>query len=119
MARRGGYTLTVRHGPDVHREVFDELTAALAELERRAEQVRAQGSLEEVSMLRDFAPDQQVAARLEISTGGFLRGRDAGVDVMGDGSVVPYQGGMRREELKPRRGRSAYETVGQALKEPE
>ncbi|MEK6276455.1 MAG: hypothetical protein AABM29_00350 [Actinomycetota bacterium] len=116
MSRRGGYTLTVRHGPDVHREVFHELTAAVAELERRAEQVRAEGSLEKVSMLRDFEPDQQIAARLEISTGGFLRGRDAGVDVMGDGSIVPYQGGVRRQELTPRRGRSVYETVGEALK---
>jgi hypothetical protein len=115
VARRDGYTLTVRHGPAVQRESFDELRDAVAELERRAEAVRAGTPLEKVSMLRDFEPAEQVAARLEISTGGFLRGRDAGVDVMGDGSVVPYRGGIRRERLEPRQGQSPYEAVGRAL----
>ena len=38
-------------------------------------------------------------AAIELSTGGFLRGRDAGVDVMGDGSLVPYAGGIRKRTL--------------------
>ncbi len=47
-------------------------------------------------MLRDFEPGERVAARLELSTGGLLRGRAAGVDVMGDGSLVAVRGGVRR-----------------------
>lgn len=50
-------------------------------------------------MLRQFEPEVRVAARLELSTGGFLRKRDAGVDVMGDGTLVAYSGGIRRREL--------------------
>jgi hypothetical protein len=114
MAGRGGYTLTVRHGSAVRREHFDELAEALAELERRAEQVRAEGPLEGLSALRDFEPGRQVHARLEISTGGLLRRRDAGVDVMGDGSTVPYVGGIRRRALEPDRG-DPYAAVADAL----
>ena len=66
-------------------------------------------------MLREFGPDERVAARLEISTGGWLRGRAAGVDVMGDGSVVPFRGGISRSELDPRRGESAFDAVRRAL----
>jgi hypothetical protein len=66
-------------------------------------------------MLRRFEPSQRVAARLEISTGGWLRGHAAGVDVMGDGSVVPFRGGMARSELEPRRGESAFDAVRRAL----
>jgi hypothetical protein len=117
VARRDGYTLTVRHGSDVQRESYEELEPAVAEMERRAEAVRSEGPLEKASMLRDFEPEQQVAARIEISTGGFLRGRDAGVDVMGDGSVVPFRGGVRRERLEPKRGQSAYQAVGKALRD--
>ena len=47
-------------------------------------------------MLREFEPAGQVAGRVEISTGGLLRrGEDAGVDVMGDGTLVAFSGGMR------------------------
>ena len=55
-------------------------------------------------MLRDFEPADQVAARLEISGKGLLRAPTAGVDVMGDGSLVPFSGSVRREELEPPRG---------------
>jgi hypothetical protein len=52
-------------------------------------------------MLRTFAPADQVAGRVEVSTGGFLRrGADAGVDVMGDGRFVAFRGGIRREEVE-------------------
>lgn len=64
-----------------------------------AERVRDEGPLDSVSMLRDYAPGDRVAARLEISRGGMLRGSSAGVDVMGDGSLVPFAGGVRRRPL--------------------
>ena len=52
-------------------------------------------------MLRAFEPGRQVAGRVELSTGGVLRrGRTAGVDVMGDGTFVVFEGGVRREPLE-------------------
>ena len=51
-------------------------------------------------MLRDFEPGDRVAARLELSTGGALRGRTAGIDLMGDGSLVAYAGGIGRRALE-------------------
>jgi hypothetical protein len=56
-----------------------------------------------------------VAARIELSSGGWLRGREAGVDVMGDGTLVPYEGGIRREPLEAGQGRSAFEAVRKAM----
>jgi hypothetical protein len=109
------YRLTVRHGSSVKRESFDRLEEALGAMEARAEQVRAEGPLEGVKMLRDFEPKARVAARIELSTGGWLRGRDAGVDVMGDGSLVPYSGGVRRRELASLPGESPFEVIRREL----
>src|SRR5919106_5399841 len=102
-----GYQLTVRHGSRVDRERFDDLDAAVAELRRRVEEVRDEGPLETVKAFREYEPAKRVAARLELSSGGWLRGREAGIDVMGDGTVVPYTGGIRREPLEAGGGRSA------------
>jgi hypothetical protein len=84
-------------------------------LERRAEQIRAESRAEAVSAIRTYEPSDQVMARLEIAAPGRLRGRDAGVDVRGDGSLVPYRGGVFRRELEPREGQSPYETIREAL----
>ena len=99
LTSMAAWQLTIRHGPKVERERFDELEGAIAELRRRAEEVRGDGPLDSVKAFRDYGPEKRVAARLEISTGGFMRGRDAGVDVMGDGSLVPYSGGIRKRVL--------------------
>jgi hypothetical protein len=96
------YRLTVRQGPRVTREKFQDLDAAIAALETRAKEIRAAGPLAPRKMLREFEPEVQVAGRVELSTGGLLRRReDAGVDVMGDGTFVAFRGGMRRTELDP------------------
>lgn len=110
-----GYQLTIRHGPRVERERFDDLDAAIAELRRRAEEVRGEGPLDAVSAFRDYEPGQRVAARLELSRGGWLGGREAGVDVMGNGAVVPYTGGIRKRPLDAGQGRSAFEAVRKEL----
>ena len=110
-----GWVLTVRHRSDVDREHFGSLEAAIEALRAQAESIRAEGPLEAVGSLRDFEPGEQVHARLEISSGGLLRGRDAGIDVMGDGTYVPYRGGLRRTQLDPRDGQSPFEAVGEAL----
>jgi hypothetical protein len=66
-------------------------------------------------MLRDFDPGQRVAARLELAAGGWLRGREAGVDVMGDGSLVAYSGTIRKRTLDSPGAESPVEAVRAAL----
>lgn len=87
----------------------------MAAAEREVERVRAAGPLDTVKALREFAPAARVAARLEISTGGWLRGTAAGVDVMGDGEIVAFAGGVRRQPLEPRDGETALAAVRREL----
>jgi hypothetical protein len=107
--------LTIRQGARVFRESFDGLDDAIAALEREADAIRGEGGLESISMLRDFEPGERVAARLEISTGRLLRGRAVGVDVMGDGSLVAFSGGITRSQLEPRAGESPFDAIRRAL----
>ena len=108
------WKLTVRRGSQVRRSDFDHLDDAMAELRAQAEEVRQEGPLRPRSMLRDFTPAEQVAARIEISGRGLIRRPTAGVDVKGDGAIVPFIGGVRREELEAQGG-SAYDAVRNAL----
>ena len=110
------WKLTERRGPKVTREDFDRLDDAVDQMRRRAEEVRAAGPLQPRSMLRDFEPGDQVAARLEISGKGWLRAPTAGVDVKGDGTFVPFKGGMGRKELQAEAGASAFDAVRDALR---
>jgi hypothetical protein len=110
-----GYRLTVRHGSRVERESFDDLADAVAAMERAVAEARAGGPLESVKMLRDFEPGERVAARIELSTGGWLRGREAGIDVMGDGRLVAYRGGMGRRALDAGSDEAAFEAVRSEL----
>jgi hypothetical protein len=105
----------VRHGSLVERERFATLPEALAELERRAEQIRDQGGLPQISGFRDYEPGDRVAARLELSGRGILSRADAGLDVMGDGALVCFRGAVVRRRLEPDRGRTPYETIAEAL----
>jgi hypothetical protein len=111
------WKLTVRHGSDVDHEQFDDLREAMASMRERALGIRSQGPLRPVSSLRDFEPGDQVAARLEISTGGFLRKKVAGVDVRGDGAFVPFRGGVVREELDPTEYDTPFDVVRETLEE--
>jgi hypothetical protein len=77
--------------------------------------IRDEGPLDEINALRDFGPGARVHARLELSTGGLFRGREAGVDVMGDGALVPYVGVVRKRGLEPRDGETAFDAVRRAL----
>jgi hypothetical protein len=110
-----GYKLTIRHGSEVKREEFETLEEAIDELERRAEAIRSEGPLEGVKMFRDYEPGQRVAARLEITGPGRVRRPEAGLDVMGDGHLVAYRGGIFKKELEPREGGTAYDAVRAAL----
>ena len=75
----------------------------------------AEGSLSEVSMLREFEPGERVAARIEVSRGGVLRGSSAGVDVMGDGTMVAFAGSVGRRPLDPATGEDAFDAVRRKL----
>ena len=110
------WKLTERRGPRVTRDDFDRLDDAVAELRRRAEEVRAAGPLKPRSMIRDFEPGDQVASRLEISGKGWLRASTAGVDVKGDGTFVGFTGAMRREELEPDGGDTVFDAVKKVLR---
>lgn len=117
LAAMGRFTLTVREGPRVERERFESLSEALGRLRSRVEELRGEGDLPTVKMLREFGPEQRVRARLEIAAGSRLRRREAGVDVMGDGSVVPYRGGTFKRHLDPPDGVGYEQALLEALAE--
>ena len=111
------YWLTVRTGPKVARERFDTLDDALEELEARAAQLTLRPKRGTIDVkLRQFAPEVQVAARLEVAgPGRFLPAKRGGVDVRGDGSVQAYVGGVRRRLLKAKGRTTPVEALRQAL----
>ena len=110
------YKLTVRHGSRVERESFSLIDDAIAALEERVKEIRSSGPLQPRKMIREYEPGVQVAGRVTITYGStFLRrGDEAGVDVMGDGSLVAFAGGTGRIELDPGRD-GPFAAVRQAL----
>jgi hypothetical protein len=112
---RPKWKLTVRHGSDVDQLHFDNIDEAVAGMRELALEIRSEGPLRAVRSLRDFEPGDQVAARLQISGGGFLRKRAAGVDVRGDGAFVPFRGGVVREELDPTDYDTPFDLVRETL----
>ena len=85
-------------------------------MREEAEEVVAEGPLAPRKMIRDYEPDALVAARFEISTGGLFGGDTAGLDVMGDGRLVPFRGGIMRRELEPKGNQTPYDAVRKALR---
>jgi hypothetical protein len=80
-----------------------------------ADEVGDAAPLRAVKLFREYEPGERVAARLEISTGGPLRGRDAGLDVMGDGRLVPYAGAVRRRSLELEADETPFDAVRREL----
>jgi hypothetical protein len=109
------WKLTVRDGSDVEHAEFDELDEAVAAMRSRALQIRTGGPAESVAALRDFGPEDQVRARLQLSGKGWLRKPVAGVDVRGDGTFMPFRGSMRREELDPSGHETPFDLVRETL----
>jgi hypothetical protein len=105
----------VRNGSEVSHESFDELDDAIARMREKALEIRAAGPAKPVSGLRDFAPEDQVRARLQISGKGLLRKPVAGVDLRGDGAFMPFRGGVRREELDPSEHETPFDLVRETL----
>ncbi len=112
------WKLTIRHGSDVSHESFEDLGEAIAEMRRRALEIRSEGPARPVSMLRSFRPADRVLARLQLAGGGrLLGGRTAGIDLRGDGTFVPYRGGLRREELDPTDYDTPFDVVRETLEQ--
>ena len=116
---RSRWKLTVRHGSEVSHESFRDLGAAVAAMRERALAIRSEGPVRAVRSLRDFEPGDQVRARLQLSGGGLLRKSVAGVDVRGDGTFVPFAGGMAREELDPTHHDTPFDLVRETLEAEE
>jgi hypothetical protein len=109
------WRLTIRHGPRVRSEEFDDLDHVIAALRLHAADVVRDGPLAPAHGFRDYEPGERVAARLAVSTGGRFARREAGIDVMGDGAIVPYAGAVRRKQLDGRSPDRAIEAVREAL----
>jgi hypothetical protein len=109
------WKLTIRHGSDVEHQGFDDLSAAVAAMRERAMAIRAEGPVKPVSSLRDFGPEQQVHARLQLTGKGLLRKPVAGIDIRGDGTFMPYRGGVTREELDPSSHETPFDLVRETL----
>ena len=84
-------------------------------MRERALAIRSEGPVRPVQSLRDYGPGDQVHARLQLSSGGFLRKSVAGVDVRGDGAFVPFTGGVVREELDPSGHDTPFDLVRETL----
>lgn len=104
----------MRHGSEVESRRFKDLEGAVTEMERQAREFAAEPPLGEVSMLGDWTAEDRIHARLQIARD-LLRGPAAGVDVRGDGRIVPYRGRALRRELGPTGG-SVFDAVREALR---
>src|SRR5690348_18233268 len=109
------WKLTVRHGSDVEHAEFGDLAGGVAAMRERALAIRAEGPAQPVRSLRDFEPGDQVQARLQLSGGRLFRKSVAGVDVRGDGTFVPFKGGVVREELDPTDHDTPFDVVRETL----
>lgn len=105
----------MRRGSEVEHAQFDELDEAVAFMRERAMGIRAGAPAKTASLLRTFEPKDQVRARLELKRKGVLRRATAGIDVRGDGTFVPYRGGVGREELDPSEHGTPFDLVRETL----
>ena len=109
------WKVTVRHGSNVGREKFDSLDESIAFARRRVDDIRREGGLPKISVFRTHTPDQRVHARIEISGPGLIRTAEGGIDVMGDGTAIPYTGTIRKERIDAGSLDEAFERLGSAL----
>jgi hypothetical protein len=107
--------LTVRAGADVDHAKFTDLDEAVAAMREWAFKVRAEGPPKTAKLVKTFEPREQVQARLQLRGGGFLHKTVAGIDVRGDGTFMPFRGGVRREELDPSTHDTPFDLVRETL----
>jgi hypothetical protein len=113
------WKLIVRHGSEVSHQSFSDLGEAVAAMRERALAIRSEGPVRPVRSLRDYDSGDQVHARLQLSGRGVFRKPTAGVDVRGDGTFVPFKGGVVREELDPSHHDTPFDLVRETLEAEE
>jgi hypothetical protein len=112
------WQVTVRVGPKVERVRAATLAGALDELESRTRvAATAEGRRGAIDLrYRRFEPEEQVIARAELRGPGRWRPAvRAGLDVLGDGEVQAWTGGVHRELLTPAEGETAYDVLRRAV----
>jgi hypothetical protein len=111
------FRVVVRNGAKVERLTAATLDDALRTLENYGRGLAAQPRRHEVDVgVKQFAPADQVAARVELS--GPQRWRPdvkAGIDVRGDGKVQAWTGAPSRERVEAQKGESPYDALRRAL----
>jgi hypothetical protein len=113
---RPKWKLTVRSGGDVEHAGFEDLDEAVAAMRSKAMEIRSEGPARPVRSLRHFDPSDLVNARLQLTGPGRLFHKPtAGVDVRGDGTFVPFAGGVTREELDPTDHDTPFDIVRETL----
>jgi hypothetical protein len=99
----------------VEHVAFSALDEAVAAMRERALAIRSEGPVRPVRSLRDYDSGDQVHARLQLSGRGVFRKPVAGVDLRGDGTFVPFRGGVVREELDPTTHDTPFDLVRETL----
>jgi hypothetical protein len=114
LAGKRLFRVVVRTGGQVSKDGYQELSEALAAIERAGVELADGASVRPVggSVLRRLEPVQQVVGRVELRGPRRLR---AGVDVRGDGSSEAFTGRVRRTLVEQRPGESAYEALRREL----
>ncbi len=84
-------------------------------MRERAKEIRSQGPPKTATLIRTFTPEQQVVGRLQLAGKGLLRKPVAGIDVRGDGTFMPFRGGVKREELDPSGHETPFALVRETL----
>ncbi|MFL5824786.1 MAG: hypothetical protein ACJ764_15250 [Solirubrobacteraceae bacterium] len=97
---------------------FDGLDQALQALQVSAEDLRRDAPRRPLdAKIRQFAPVQQVAARLELAGPQRLSPSvQAGLDIRGDGSTEAFMGRVRRRVVEQKRGEDAYRALSRAVR---
>lgn len=80
------------------------------------DEIRREGTLPPVEAFRTYEPSERVQARIEVTGPGRLRRSTAGVDLKGDGTVVPYRGEIFKKPIDPEPGTAASDAVREALR---
>ena len=102
------WRVTVRSGPKVEKAKAESWEEAV-DLAVREARVLANGPRRGTVDLRvrTFAPEQQVAGRVEL-TGPGVR---AGIDVRGDGEAEAWSGRIRRRVVEPEERETPYDAL--------
>jgi hypothetical protein len=111
------WKLTIRVGPRVEHQRFEDLDGALDALEARGRRLSNDPPSAPVDVkFKRFEPVDQVAARIELAgPQRLMPSVRAGVDIRGDGSSEAYLGRLRRQVVAPRRGETVYAALRRAV----